>query len=434
MKYTTKQKQALQKLKDKAKKFYLFAGGSRSGKSYLIARYIIVRAIKSPKSRHLIARYRFNHAKNSIWRITLLPLLKEILPKGSYTVDKTDYIITLLNGSEIWLGGLDDGDRVEKIMGTEYGTIFINEATQVSYDTYQSLRTRLNAPDITERFILDCNPRAPSHWLHRIFVEHKNPETMDKLALSELYDYMHFIPEDNQENLSDGYIAESLATMTGVKYKRYRHGIWCNSGEGTVYKFDRSVNHVDMPIEHNPVLETWASWDFGISDPTSIIVYQIMQIDKTAYNRKGVIINIIEEYENTNKQLSHYAEWIKSRPYTINRHAGDPAGTARSHDLKSWIHELSAHGIRVEYKSYYTSKVDTLIHHANDFMPGVRICETQCPKTVAMFENWGFEKNSDDKVKDNAKPKHDDYSHLGTSFYFFCINRWTPNQASIRKF
>jgi hypothetical protein len=40
--------------------------------------------------------------------------------------------IALPNGSEVWVGGLDDHERVEKILGMEFVTLFYNEC-QIPY-------------------------------------------------------------------------------------------------------------------------------------------------------------------------------------------------------------------------------------------------------------------------------------------------------------
>ena len=46
---------------------------------------------------------------------------------------RTDGYFSLGNKSEIWIGGLDDQERVEKILGKEYVTIFLNECSQIPY-------------------------------------------------------------------------------------------------------------------------------------------------------------------------------------------------------------------------------------------------------------------------------------------------------------
>jgi hypothetical protein len=45
----------------------LLWGGARSGKTVLAVRKIFQRAMRAPRSRHLAARHRFNHAMQSLW-------------------------------------------------------------------------------------------------------------------------------------------------------------------------------------------------------------------------------------------------------------------------------------------------------------------------------------------------------------------------------
>ena len=106
-----------------------FDGGSRSGKTFLVCVFcILVLCLNIPNIRILFARLRFSHAKSSIWLQTLLPFLKDNISIDHYKVNKSDYIVTFYNGSEIWLGGLDDKDRTEKVLGQEYAVIFLNES------------------------------------------------------------------------------------------------------------------------------------------------------------------------------------------------------------------------------------------------------------------------------------------------------------------
>ena len=65
MKLTKRQEQAQTVLAGGATHIMLF-GGSRSGKTFLLTRNIIMRALKAPKSRHAILRFRFNAVKASV--------------------------------------------------------------------------------------------------------------------------------------------------------------------------------------------------------------------------------------------------------------------------------------------------------------------------------------------------------------------------------
>ena len=65
MKLTAKQEEAQKVLAGNATHLMLF-GGSRSGKTFLLTRNVVMRALKAPQSRHAILRFRFNAIKASI--------------------------------------------------------------------------------------------------------------------------------------------------------------------------------------------------------------------------------------------------------------------------------------------------------------------------------------------------------------------------------
>jgi len=92
-KKTPKQIEATRLMADKQE--ILLEGGSRSGKSFIIIRNIILRALKYPGTRHLIVRFRFNHVKQSIWYGTIQDVMKIAFPSINYTENKSDWFIHL---------------------------------------------------------------------------------------------------------------------------------------------------------------------------------------------------------------------------------------------------------------------------------------------------------------------------------------------------
>jgi hypothetical protein len=165
---TAKQTEANALLQTSAKHI-LLDGGSRSGKSALFVRAICSRAIKAPASRHAILRFRFNHCKESIGMDTLPAVMTKCFPQVPYTINKSDWFAQLPNKSEIWLGGLDDKERTEKILGKEYATLYLNEASArflTTPATWRSLvllsaaliaSTMLNR-ELALKMYYDCNP------------------------------------------------------------------------------------------------------------------------------------------------------------------------------------------------------------------------------------------------------------------------------------
>ena len=204
-------------------------GGGRSGKTFLILRNIVMRALKAPGSRHLCVRYRFKHIKASIILDTFPRVMRLCFPEVHYDLNKTDWYVKLPGGSEIWFAGLDDKERMEKILGMEFVTIYVNEASQVPWAGVQMLLTRLaqKAMQIIAgrepralklRFLFDCNPPNKAHWTFKVFRQKVDPDTKEPLREPDNYASFLMNPTDNAENLSPEY----LQTLDGLSERMKR--------------------------------------------------------------------------------------------------------------------------------------------------------------------------------------------------------------------
>lgn len=224
-------------------KYVLLAGGSRSGKSFIIIRQIILRALKAPNSRHLIVRFAFNHAKQSLWYDTIPKVLELCFPGVRPTMNKSDWFLEFPNGSQVWVGGLDDKERTEKILGNEYASIFLNEASQISYTSYTLVLTRLaQKTSLANRIYVDCNPPSTKHWIYSLFVKHQDPGTKESIP-AELYAYMIMNPDDNIENLPEDYISSVLGTLSHRQQKRFRYGEFIDDVEGALWTYELIDKH-----------------------------------------------------------------------------------------------------------------------------------------------------------------------------------------------
>jgi hypothetical protein len=237
-KKTPDQVKAVQLLKGLCK-WILLHGGSRSGKTFILVRAICIRAMKAPGSRHVIFRLRFNHVKQSIFMETLPEVLKKCFPTVLVNWNKEDYYIQFSNGSEIWIAGLDDKDRTEKILGKEYSTIYFNESSQIPYSSVSMAETRLaQKTDLVNKFYYDCNPPTKRHWLYSYFFLKQNPETKTPHPKPDLYAEMQMNPEGNKENLPEDYIDTVLNGLSDRKKRRFKNGEWLDDVEGALWTRD----------------------------------------------------------------------------------------------------------------------------------------------------------------------------------------------------
>ena len=221
-------------------------------------------------------------------------------------------------------------------------------------------------------------------------------------------------------------------------YSKYLH-IWegqpITNYDSLVYRYVADVNTVKHEIKYNEGQEVWTGWDFGVSDPTSIIFFQMVKCYPTDEFPEGIRIEVFDEYETNNKPASHYREYVDSKNYLIEKHACDPSGINRNNDLGSWVDKLKRNPKtnRIDWHFEYTHKysIAEMIDHANEWVPYIRYNPNQVPKFHKMMRHWQYKVDSKtDQIVLPPKPLHDEFSHMGTALYYFLINRFPPKQKS----
>lgn len=234
---TTAQKLAREMLVSDATHCCL-GGGSRSGKTALLIRMVIARALREPGSRHAVFRFRFNALKSSVLADTL-PKIMQLCYPGLWErceLNRTDWFLSMPNGSEIWFGGLDDKDRVEKILGMEFATLYFNECSQIPWNSVVVARTRLaqKTKGLRLKAYYDMNPPSKVHWTYQVFVERRDPITRQPLKLQADYGFFLMNPLDNKENLDPKYL-EELDALPEKARNRFLLGKFADVNEGALW-------------------------------------------------------------------------------------------------------------------------------------------------------------------------------------------------------
>lgn len=223
----------------------MLEGGSRSGKTFLHVRNIVMRALKAKGSRHAVFRFRFNHVINSIVEDTLPGVMRKAFEGVDYDVNKSQWFMRLPNDAQIWFGGLDDKDRTEKILGQEFVTIYANECSQIPYGSILTSRTRLaqkvmqqidgvDVGYLKPRYFYDCNPPTNGHWTYRVFHQGLDPETKTPLPNTSDYAWFRMNPEDNRANLSESYLNELGGLPERLK-RRFLYGEYTDDNPNALF-------------------------------------------------------------------------------------------------------------------------------------------------------------------------------------------------------
>jgi hypothetical protein len=260
---TPKQEQANELLASKAQHI-LLAGGSRSTKTVLLVRAMCVRALKAPGSRHAALRFRFGHIKQSIIHDTFPAVMKNFFPDVHYDLNRSDWFAQFKGGSQIWFGGLDDKERTEKILGSEYATILLNECSQIPYASRNVAVTRLaqNVIDTTTgkplalKMYYDENPPSKAHWTYTVFRLKKDPDTKQYLPDPDNYGFMQLNPKDNP-HLPPDYI-KTLEALPARLRKRFLEGEFSDIAPNALF------------LDEN--LEKWRHLDGDLPDMLRVVV------------------------------------------------------------------------------------------------------------------------------------------------------------------
>ncbi len=230
----------------------LLVGGSRSGKTSLLIRAIGTRALRAENSRHAILRLHANAARGSVALDTLPKVFRLCWPGVQLKEHRQDGFFSLSNGSEIWVGGLDDKERIEKILGKEFATILLNECSQIPYGSVTTVLTRLAqvAPGLKQRAYYDLNPVGKGHWTNALFGDKRDPISRQPLADPDNYVRFFMNPADNADNLSPEYL-RSLENLPERQRKRFFEGVYVDELDGALWSYElierTRVN--EFPIE-----------------------------------------------------------------------------------------------------------------------------------------------------------------------------------------
>ncbi len=236
------QERARKELLTTGKRFCLIYGGSRSGKTFELVGTVIERALFAPGSRHLIVRQEGTSAKRAIVKGTWPEVMKMRWPHIPYAWHGQEYsYFKLPNGSEVWVGGLNDDKALEKILGNEYASIYINEASEVRYNAFTLLRSRLaqtvstiEGKPLSQRFYVDLNPTTRQHWTYRLWIDGVDPETQAGIDQSQ-FGHVVVNPLDNAANLSQEYLTD-LRSLPERARKRFLEGKYVEDVEDALWR------------------------------------------------------------------------------------------------------------------------------------------------------------------------------------------------------
>ena len=216
-------------------------GGTRSGKTYAILQYLIVKALQEPQNITIVRRTVPSLKRSVIKDYKEIMIDLGIWSNESYNI--SDRVYTFANGSLISFVNTDDA---EKLRGVKSDILFIDEASEQHEEAYFQLSIRT-----TGEIILAFNPTiSPYHFLR----------SMDD---AEVF---------NTTYLDNPYLPEQMVKeIEALELKNPKY--WKIYGLGEYAANEKAVFNNFQILEEMPVHELVGfGLDFGFSqDPTALV-------------------------------------------------------------------------------------------------------------------------------------------------------------------
>jgi phage terminase large subunit len=199
------------------------------------------------------------------------------------------------NGSILVTAGMDDPG---KVFSSEWDLIFVNEATEINKDDWETLNSRLRAmAGPYDQLFGDCNPTSPHHWLWQRV----------QAGLCRLHETFHW---DNPRYFNSvtgewtvagrRYIGNRLAPLTGTRRERFLLGKWV-AAEGCVYDYDPRVHLLPANWKPDPKWPRVWGIDWGKTSPTVLGIW--------AVDEEGRMY-LVREYYKTHLRPDRLAKWV----------------------------------------------------------------------------------------------------------------------------
>lgn len=389
-----KQIEAIKLLSSDAKHIML-EGGGRAGKSLILTYTMLVRACKV-KSTHTILRLNHNAAKRSIWNKTLPDTIRMAFPElqkfTEQNKNSSDLIMYLPNDSEIHVGGLDNAKRAEKVLGLEFSSIWLNEVSQIPYDSAQIAISRLaEKNELKKKVYYDQNPGKRSSWPYFLFHKHLNPIDQEPIRDPENYVKLLMNPIDNIKNIDEAYL-QTLSSMPEAERKRFLEGVYQDESQGQVYYAFRRDKHVKPLQKENGTL--FALLDFNVSPGTAIIC---QYINKKIRCLDEVWIQNSDTYKVANELILKGALGASAIP--------DSTGANRKTSGKSDFDILREKGFKI--MSVSNPFVTDRINNLNRLFSDDRIeIDPKCKKLINDLDSVVWKDNKPDQSGANKMLTH----------------------------
>lgn len=362
---------------DYSHRFEVYCGGAGSGKSYFVTQKLILKLLKDEPRKLLVIRKVGRTLKDSVFNLFLQ--LLQPFAMCIKSVNKTDFTISLTNGSEILFKGLDESEKIKSIVGID--DIWIEEATELTLDDFTQLCLRLRSKKPHNQVYLSFNPVSKANWVYKHFFESGAPK--ETVIIQTTYKDNPHLPQDYIDNLNE------LQKTNPAYFKIYALGEFATLDRLVFPVVEKRL----ITAEETRGLLFWVGMDFGYTnDPTAINWGYVDNVHKCLY--------IVGEYDKQEMTNDVIAETLISLGLSKEIIIADSAEPKSIAELK----RLGINRIRASVKGADSVKngIDRMLRYSI-------IVDERCAKTIEEFENYTWRK--DKQTNEYINEPVDSFNH-----------------------
>ena len=369
----------------------------RGGKTVACIADLVLSALVTtrPDARFAYIAPQFNQAKDIAW--TYLKRLTSDIPGVSY--NETELRCDLPNGSRIRLYGADNPDRLRGLY-----------LDGVILDEYADMKPRVWG-EVVRPLLSDR-----SGWAAFIGTPKGKNEFWELWDGSKKdQDWFRLMLKASESGLIDKYeLEDARRSMTDDQYEQEFECSFEAAITGAFY--GKELRELDKKgritaVEYARELPVHTAWDLGYSDDTAIWFYQVL---------RGGTINVIDYYANHGKDVQHYCDMLKDKPYAYGWHwvPHDAAPETLAANGRSIVQQAQSHGI--EMYLCPNLGVQDGIQAARITIPRCWFDAERCDEGLEALRQYQREWD-EDKKRFKDKPRHDWTSHAADAFRYLSL-------------
>jgi PBSX family phage terminase large subunit len=377
---------ALELIKSKDPEIIL-SGPAETGKTWAACYKAHMACREYPGAQGALVRKVYGSISGTVY-LTMKRIIGSF-PVNVYGGDKSPEIIIYPNGSQIWIGGMDNPT---KVLSGERDFIQVCQAEELNVNDWEYMTTRTTGRGAVMPYTQifgDCNPGGSKSYL----------KTREQIRLLSSYHKDNPTLFDDQGNITEQgeRTLGRLEGLSGIRRKRLFEGIWATA-EGVVYDTFDSAIHVKTR-ERDEFKVWYLAMDEGYTNPAVILL-----VGEDSDGRRHVFREWYERGKLQSAVVEKALEWWKE--YHPALAAVDEAAAGLIADLRNnGINAVGAKGRVLDGIQLMQDRLKV----QGDGLPRETV-DPSCINHINEYESYVWKKQSAGGFVKDEPDKKDDHS------------------------